>query len=199
MREKTRCEVDDPISTPTESTHSSSSSPNVRPVLEKKIRPPISSVMGSDFSLSFLRQQAAIIALVIFGPHPVFRAFLPHAFGIFPAQEWILHVIGDGGAALGNVHRRIVDMFLAGRSGLATRIVRSEPGGQSERLFRRSEMLMIPARAARRRRHHPNRLVIHALDLIGFTVLPRRDAEMLGPGIGVAFAFDADQHRRRSV
>src|SRR6516165_3663824 len=80
-------------------------------------------------SLSLLRQLAVILARVIFGPHPVFRAFLPHAFGVFPAQKWIFHVIGDSGAALGNVHRRIVDMFLAGRSGLATRIVRSEPGG----------------------------------------------------------------------
>src|ERR1700677_2738384 len=47
MREKTRCEVEEPISTPTESTHNSSSSPKVRPVLEKKMRPPwdSSSVM----------------------------------------------------------------------------------------------------------------------------------------------------------
>src|SRR5579862_1398387 len=43
MRENTRCEVDEPISTPTDSTHSSSSSPNVRPVDEKKMRPPWAS------------------------------------------------------------------------------------------------------------------------------------------------------------
>src|SRR5579872_1144206 len=59
MRENTRCEVDEPISTPTESTHSSSSSPNVRPVEEKKIRPPWdSSFMSQSLqtkSLSSLR------------------------------------------------------------------------------------------------------------------------------------------------
>ena len=50
MRENTRCEVDEPISTPTDSTHSSSSSPKVRPVLEKKMRPPwASSVMLDHF------------------------------------------------------------------------------------------------------------------------------------------------------
>src|SRR5215469_954042 len=98
MRENTRCEVDEPISTPTESTHNSSSSPKVRPVEEKKMRPPWSSssvilcharpcaghprlgekgkvVDGRDkpghddwlgVLRSFLRQQPAIIALVIF-------------------------------------------------------------------------------------------------------------------------------------
>src|SRR5580693_5774562 len=46
MRENTRCEVDEPISTPTLSTTISSSSTSERPVLEKKIRPPaLSSFM----------------------------------------------------------------------------------------------------------------------------------------------------------
>src|SRR5258708_1889528 len=46
MRENTRCEVDEPISTPTLSTTISSSSTRERPVLEKKIRPPaLSSFM----------------------------------------------------------------------------------------------------------------------------------------------------------
>src|ERR1700730_3919819 len=40
MRENTRCEVDEPISTPTLSTTISSSSTSERPVLEKNIRPP---------------------------------------------------------------------------------------------------------------------------------------------------------------
>src|SRR5271168_4902334 len=56
MRENTRCEVDEPISTPTESTHSSSSSPNVRPWLEKKMRPPASSFWAS----SFMRCQSGV-------------------------------------------------------------------------------------------------------------------------------------------
>ena len=60
-------------------------------------------------------------------------------------------------------------------------------------------MLVIPARAARRRRHHADRFVIDALDLIGVAILPRCDAQILGPCVGVAFTFYADQHRRRSV
>src|SRR5947208_15398403 len=43
MRENTRCEVEEPISTPTLRTTISSSSTSERPVLEKKIRPPTSS------------------------------------------------------------------------------------------------------------------------------------------------------------
>src|ERR1700744_1187448 len=150
MREKTRCEVDEPISTPTESTHNSSSSPKVRPVLEKKMRPPWGT---SSLTPSFFRQQPAIIALVIFRTHAVLGAFAFHPLGVFLAQERIFHVIGDRGAAFRDVHRRIVGMLLARRAGLGAGIVRTEPGGEAERLLRRAEMLVIPARAARRRRH----------------------------------------------
>ena len=109
MRENTRCEVDEPMSTPTESTHSSSSSPKVRPVEEKKMRPPWASSghasvivmpgvrIGETESYlrrdkpgmldggmhSFLRQQPAVIALVIFRPHAVLGAFALHGLGIF--------------------------------------------------------------------------------------------------------------------
>src|SRR5215470_2276907 len=179
MRENTRCEVDDPMSTPTESTHSSSSSPKVRPVLEKKMRPPICSVMcGQRNSLS-LRQQSAVVALIIFLP-----------------QKRILHVIGDRGAAFGNIHRRVVDMFLARRSRLAAGIVRAEPCGEAERVLRCAEMLMKPACATGRRRHHADRLVIDAFDVVALAILPGREPQMLRPGVSVAFAFDADQHRR---
>ena len=57
----------------------------------------------------------------------------------------------------------------------------------------------IPARAAGRRRHHADRLVVDALDLAVLAVLPRRDAVPLRPGVGVALALDADQHGRRGV
>src|SRR3954447_13329685 len=43
MRENTRCDVDEPISTPTLSTTISSSSTSERPVLEKNTRPPTAS------------------------------------------------------------------------------------------------------------------------------------------------------------
>ena len=60
-------------------------------------------------------------------------------------------------------------------------------------------MLVIPARAARRRRHHADRLVVDALDLARFAVLPRRHAVPLRPGVGVALALEADEHRGRGV
>src|SRR5579864_1451054 len=209
MRENTRCEVDEPISTPTESTHNSSSSPKVRPVEEKNMRPPwaspwASSVMKSSLSSSakaddpvtadnreqrprrlrllgappsrgmtarricrtpsFFRQQPAVVALVIFRPHAVLGAFALHGLGVFATQERILHVIGDRGAAFGNIHRGVIGVFLAGRAGLAAGIVRAEPGGEAERFLRGAEMLVVPARAARRRRHHADRLVVDALD-----------------------------------
>src|SRR5580698_6815328 len=134
MREKTRCEVDEPISTPTESTQSSASSPNVRPVLEKKTRPPWSPSLMRNTSLkappSFLRQQATIVTLVIFRPHAIFGAFALHALGIFLPQERILHVIGNRAAAFGNIHRRVIGVLFAWRAGLAAGIVRPEPGRQ---------------------------------------------------------------------
>src|SRR5580692_11545676 len=148
---------------------------------------------------SFLRQQAPVIALVIFRPHAVLGAFALHSLGIFLAQERILHVVGDRGAAFGNIHRGVVGVLLAGGAGLAAGIVRAEPGGEAERFLRGAEVLVIPARAAGRRRHHANRLVVDAFDLVHLAVFPRRQAEALGPGVGVALALDADQHRRRGV
>src|SRR5580692_10153650 len=134
MRENTRCEVDEPMSTPTESTHSSSSSPKVRPVEEKKMCPPcasswVSSVMPirhCKAASSFFRQQSPVIALVIFRPHAVLGAFALHGLGIFAAQKRILHVIQDGGAAFGNIHRGVIGVLLARRAGLAAGIVRAE-------------------------------------------------------------------------
>src|SRR5204863_55264 len=78
-------------------------------------------------------------------------------------------------------------------------VVRAEPGGEAERVFRYAEVLVVPARAAGRGAHHPDRLVVDALHFVHAAVLPRRDAQPLGPGIGVALALDADEHRGRGV
>src|SRR6266852_851749 len=62
MRENTRCEVEEPISTPTVSRQISSSSASVRPVEEKKMRPPsASSVIGSRPQLFVLSNQNTAI------------------------------------------------------------------------------------------------------------------------------------------
>src|SRR5215470_1489542 len=47
MRENTRCEVEEPMSTPTLKTTISSSSTSERPVEEKKMRPPCASSVMS--------------------------------------------------------------------------------------------------------------------------------------------------------
>src|SRR3974377_2246481 len=57
-------------------------------------------------------------------------------------------------------------------------------------------MLMIPARAARRRRHHADRLVVDALDEMRLAIAPWIDAGMFGPCVGVALASYADEHAR---
>src|SRR5262249_49372239 len=205
MRENTRCEVEDPISTPTLRTTISSSSTSERPVLEKKMRPPSasSSVMsrscgtpeaewmaGSPSRAHELRHDRAL--LVEFWLHAARHAFCLELGLVFGADEGVLHPIRDRGAAFGDVHGRVVDMLLAWRPGLAAGIVRAEPGGQPQRVFRCAEVLVIPARAPRRRRHHPDRLIVHALDPAGMALPPPRAPVARAPGIGIALAPEAD-------
>src|SRR5580692_8686064 len=140
MCEKTRCEVEEPILTPTLTSFISSSSVSVRPVLEKKIRPsPMSLRDRADL-------RAGHVPVVV---HAVLDAGLAQRLGIFRADERGLHRIGDGGAALVEIDGAVIGMCLAGRPGLAARCVGAEPGGEAERLLRHAEMLMEPARAAR--------------------------------------------------
>src|SRR5262245_2099484 len=232
MRENTRCDVEEPISTPTVRRQISSSSASVRPVLEKKMRPPsassviwqrahdtrhLSPLAGrggasgkrgrSPWALeavpirrsSFLWQLALVILVVELRLHPVVGAVAAQGLFVFAADERVLHPIRDGGAAFGNVHGGVIDMGLARRSGLAAGIVRTEPGGEAQRLLRGAEMLVEPAGAAGRCRDHADRLVIDALDLGGLAVLPRRHAGALRPRIGVALALEADENGGRRV
>src|SRR5437899_12511125 len=60
-------------------------------------------------------------------------------------------------------------------------------------------MLVVPAWAAGRRRHHADRLVVDALYFVHVAVLPRRDADPLGPRIRIALALDADKHGGRGM
>src|SRR5215813_4852887 len=164
MRENTRCEVDEPMSTPTVRRQISSSSASVRPVLEKKMRPPSASAVMNEPSL--LRQLAFVVLVVEFRLHPVFGAVAPQGLVVFLADVRIFHPVRNRRAAFGDVHSGVVDMSLARRTGLAPGIVRPEPGGEPQRLLGRAEMLMEPAGAAGRRRHHADRLVVDALDLL---------------------------------
>src|SRR5260370_688900 len=90
-------------------------------------------------------------------------------------------------------------MDLAGRTGLAARIVGAEPGGEPQRITGRAEMLVVPARATGRRRDEADRLVVDPLDEVRLAVLLRRNAGMFRPRVGVALALYADEHRRGGV
>src|SRR5262249_24210693 len=221
MRENTRCEVDEPISTPTLSTTISSSSTSERPVLEKKMRPPCASssvIVPIEPNPSHARPKRAATMtvaprsksrarefrhhgalLVEVGLHSARHPFLLELRLVFSADEGVFHPVWDRRAALGDIHRGVVGVLLAGRARLAARIVRPEPGRQPQRILRRAEVLVVPARAAGGRRHHADGLVVDALDLVGMAVLPGSDAVSFRPGIGVALALQADQHGGRCM
>src|SRR5262249_3690741 len=193
MRENTRCEVEEPISTPTLRTAISSSSTSERPVEEKKMRPPSASfsVMTRERFVPpsrahEFRHHGALLVEV--GLHPARHALGLELGLVFGADEGVLHPVRDRGAALRYVHRGVVGVLLARRPGLAAGIVRPEPGGQSQRLLGGAEMLVVPARSAGRRRHHADRLVVDALDLVGMAVLPGRDALALRPRLAPALS-----------
>src|SRR5690348_2121188 len=96
----------------------------------------------------FLRQLALVVLVVELRVHAVLRPVALEDLGIFLGDEGILHPVGNRRAALGDVHSGVVDVLLAGRAGLAARIMRAEPGGEPQRLLRGAEMLVKPARAA---------------------------------------------------
>src|SRR5262249_134693 len=91
-----------------------------------------------------LRHHGALLVEV--GSHPVYRAFRLELGGKLIAQIRILHVVGDRGPALWNIHGGVVGVLLTGWSGLAAGIVRPEPGGQPEALLGGIEVLVEPAR-----------------------------------------------------
>src|SRR5262249_10335868 len=94
-----------------------------------------------------LRQLALVVLVVILGLHPVPGAFALERRAVFLGDVWIFHPVGNRRAALGNVHRRVVDVLLAGGTRLAARIVRTEPRSEAQRLLGAAEVLMEPARA----------------------------------------------------
>src|ERR1700722_13292985 len=154
---------------------------------------------GMTYSLLLLRQFALVVLVVELRVHAVLRAVALERLDIFLGDVGVLHPIRDGRAAFVDVHGGVVDVLLAGRAGLAAGIVRAEPGGEPQRFLRGAEMLVEPARAAGRCRHHADRLIVDTPDLVLLAVLPGVGAEPLGPCVGVAFALDADQHGRRGV
>src|SRR5258708_18636921 len=162
------------MSTPTVVRRIWSSISRLRLTLLKKILPPASSLMRSR---GLLRRRGDVPARV----HAVRHAALLQRLRVFPADERVLHPVGNGSSALGNVDRGVVGVFLARRAGVAAGVVRAEPGGEAERVLGHAEVLVVPARAAGGRRPHADRLVVDALPLAGTPVLPPRHVHALGP------------------
>src|SRR5205814_1779427 len=138
------------MSTPTLVSRISSSTSRLRPTLEKKTRPPSSPL--TSLRRGGLRRDVPA------GIHAAGDAVLPERLLVLPAQVRVFHPVRDRGPALGNVHAGVVDRLLAGRAGVAAGVVRTEPGGEAERVLRRGEVLVVPARAPGRRAHHADRL-----------------------------------------
>src|SRR5437868_6406168 len=109
MRENTRCEVDEPMSTPTLSTTISSSSTSERPVEVKKMRPPWDS---SSITVAILSRAGELghhrALLVERTLHPAGHTLRLQPGLVLAADEGVLHPVGDGGAALGDVHAGVV-------------------------------------------------------------------------------------------
>src|SRR6266851_4753667 len=154
---------------------------------------------GAAPSSNPLRQLALVVLVVELRLHAVDYALAREGLDVLPGDERVLHPVGDGGAAFGDVHGGVVGMDLAGGAGLATRIVRAEPGGEPQRLAGCAEMLVVPARATRRRRDEANRLVVDPLDEVRLAIAPRRNAGMFRPRVGVPLALYADEHGRGGV
>src|SRR3954452_11505549 len=137
-------------------------------------------------------------ALVKFRIHPAFDAFALERFGELLADIRILLMVRDRAAALAQIDSAIVHELLA-RAARPPRtlIVRAVPRRDAQTFFADPEMLMEPVARHRRRRDKTDRLVVLAQDLVGLAILPGRRAERFWPRVGVAPAFDADEHRCR--
>src|SRR5581483_9877283 len=93
-----------------------------------------------------------------------------------------------------------IDRLLAGNAGLAgALIVGAVPGREAQRLGAGAEMLVEPVAAHRGGRDEADRLVIDALHLVGLARLPRVLTDRSRPGVAVALAGQADEHRRRGM
>src|SRR5262249_11976669 len=124
------------------------------------------------------------------------HALLPQRLLVFLAEKGILQPIRIAGAPLVPVSRPFVVFFLAGPPRLVlARFVGPVPADQTQRLFAGAEMRMEPVAAIGRGGDHADRLIVLPVNLIALAVLPRRHPDRPRPGIGVALAFDADQHR----
>src|SRR5262249_15919544 len=138
--------------------------------------------------------------LVEFRIHPAYDPFTFKRGLVLLADGGILPVIRDRTPTLAQIDRAVVHELFTRTAGLASAcIVRAKPGREAKRVGRDAEMLVEPVAAHRRSRYHADRLIVLTEHLVGAAVLPGCHGERIRPGIGVALAFDADEHGRRSV
>src|SRR5690606_37128289 len=129
--------------------------------------------------------------------HPVLGAFAGQGLGELLPDERILQPVRDGSAARrAQVDGAFVHDQLSRDAGPVNRmVVRTVPGEQAQRLLADAEMLVEPVSTELRAGYHAGRLVVLALDRFGVAVPPRRQAELGRPGVTVALAAEAYEHR----
>src|SRR5262249_4559483 len=138
--------------------------------------------------------------LVELGIHPARHALARERARELGADGRVLLMIRNGAAALAQINGAVIHELLAGNARLARALVVGPmPGGDAQPFLADAEMLMEPVSAHGRRRDEADRLVILAQHLVGFAILPWRGAKHLRPGIGIALALDADEHRGGSM
>src|SRR5262249_14585965 len=134
-------------------------------------------------------------ALIKFRIHPACHAFALERRLELLADRGIFLVIGNGAAAFAQFDRAVVHELLARPTRFARALVVAPmPGGDAHAFLGDAEMLGAPAAAHGRGRDQADRLVLLAQDLVRLASVPGGRAERLRPRVGVAFAFDADQH-----
>src|SRR5262245_51219366 len=121
--------------------------------------------------------------------------FLQRLF-VFLAQERVFEPVWNRSSALGHVNGAFVGVLFARHAGaVLAMVVGAVPADEAQRLFRDAEMGVEPVAAIGRRGDHADGLVILAINLVRFAVLPRPHANRTRPRVGVALAADADENR----
>src|SRR5258707_7711891 len=106
----------------------------------------------------------------------------------------------NGVAAFGHVDGPFVGILLARNAGVVlAMIVGAVPADQAQRIAADAEVSMEPVAPVRRRGDEAYVLIVLAENFLFLAVAPRRHADRSRPTVGVALAFDANQHRRRIV
>src|SRR5437870_12600312 len=118
--------------------------------------------------MNFLRGSSQSGFLVERRFHPGGDSLLVQRLLVLLTQERIFVIIGNGGAAILEVDRAVVDILFPRPAPATPRSVGSEPSGQAQRLLAGAEMRVEPVAAHRRGADHADRLVVLTLHALVF-------------------------------